>query len=297
MSTIRVNFRISFVLMTCLLSPGIVWAEQSEAVISTGQESGSYYSIGERLRTAMRLQHGIEVRVETSFGSIQNLARLADPSSEISIALTQADALSRFLNDNPDFSNQFIVLGDMGRECALLITGRASGVARFADLKKLPGAEIAVNDLGSGAAVTFGFMMAMNPELVDVTLVYVDTMEALLQMKVAGVHTDLKAAMLVQRPSTRSAAVQVLLENSADYRLIPIRASDVTNLTLPDGSVVYTFEKVNIGNSRGAATLEVETLCTRGLLLASKRKLSREIRSKFAKSMLESSKTVIGSDE
>jgi len=300
MSIIRVHLRISFALAACLfllgMSPGIGWADPSEAVISTGQESGSYYSIGERLRTAMQRQHGIQVRVKTSFGSIQNLARLADPTSDVSIALTQADALSRFLADNSSFANQFIVLGDMGRECALLITDSSSDVARFTDLKKSSDTEISVNDLGSGAAVTFGYLMAMNPELASVNLVYVDTMEALLQMKVAGAHTRLKATMLVQRPSTHSEAVKVLLGNREDYRLIPIRASDVANLTLPDGSVVYTFEKVNVGNSTGAAALEVETLCTRGLLLASKKKLSRDVRSKFARSMLESSKAVIGND-
>ena len=44
----------------------------------------------------------------------------------------------------------------------------------------------------------------------------------------------------------------------------------------------------------GAGALEVETLCTRGLRLASKRKLGREFRSKLAASMLGSSETVSG---
>jgi hypothetical protein len=294
MPTHRTRLRIALVVAASLLSAGSVQAEQMSAVISTGQASGSYFAIGHRLRTAMKLEHDLDIQVETSFGSLQNLARLADPSSDVSIALTQADALSRFLHDNAGFASQFLVLGDMGRECALLITDRKSSVVGFSDLKNAPGSEVSVNDLGSGAAVTFEYLKVMNPGLRNLKLRFVDTMEALLQMRVAGPASTLKATMLVQRPSTRTEVVKVLLQNAKDYRLIPIRASDVENGRLPDGSVVYSFEKVNVGESMGPDTLEVETLCTRGLLLASKKKLGRDFRSKLAASMLGSSDKVSG---
>ena len=79
--------------------------------------------------------------------------------------------------------------------------------------------------------------------------------------------------------------------------VLTVTLADVENRKLPDGSVVYTFEKVNIGNTTGTNALDVETICTRGLLLASKRKLSREIRSKLSALMLQSSETVIGDDK
>ena len=294
MSTHRTRLSIALFLAVWVFLPGRAQAEQMGAVIGTGQESGSYFAIGQRLRTAMKLEHDLDIRVKTSFGSLQNLARLADPSSDVSIALTQADALSRFLHDNAGFASQFLVLGDMGRECALLITDKTSSVVNFKDLKGAPGSEVSVNDLGSGAAVTFDYLKAMNPGLREVKLRYVDTMEALLQMRVAGRQSRLKATMLVQRPSTRTEVVKVLLQNAADYRLIPIRESDVENGRLPDGSVVYSFEKVNVGESMGEDALEVETLCTRGLLLASKKKLGRDFRSKLAASMLGSAEQVSG---
>jgi len=91
--------------------------------------------------------------------------------------------------------------------------------------------------------------------------------------------------MLLQRPSARSAPVRILLENPDDYRLVPISELDVENSKLPDGSVVYSFERVDIGSTSGDDCLDVDTVCTRDLLLASKRKLSRDVRSKLSTSM------------
>jgi len=242
----------------------------------------------------MQTQHDIRIEVETSSGSIQNLARLADPSSKFGLALTQADALSRFLQSNPDFANEFIVLGDMGKECVILIAASKDDISSFSDLKSKAGGEISVDDPGSGASATFDYLQSMDPEFAQIRPVYVDTIEALLQMKVAGEYTHLKAAMLVQRPSTRSAPVTILLENPDHYQLIPISELDVENSTLPDGSAVYSFERVNIGKTSGDHSLDINTICTRGMLLASKSKLNRELRSKLSKSMLESAGTVSG---
>lgn len=296
MSIVHAKVCAVLVAAICLLLPEAATAQGWDAAISTGHKGGSYFYIGKRLQTTMQIRHELRINVETSSGSIQNLARLADPSSEIGLALTQTDALNQFLNSNAEFADEFIVLGDAGKECVLLITGKGSGISNFADLKENPGGEISVDDPGSGASATISYLQAMDPEFANTTPVYVDTIEALLQIKVAGQYTKLKAAMLVQRPTTRSRPVTVLLENPNDYRLIPVLEADVQNGKLPDGSVVYTFENVNIGNTSGADALNVDTICTRGLLLASKRKLSREVRSKLSAVMLEFSATVIGED-
>jgi hypothetical protein len=296
MPTIHAKVCVVLVSTVFLFLPGAVWAQMWDTSISTGHEGGSYYYIGKRLQTTMQIRHELRIDVATSSGSIQNLARLADPSSEIGLALTQTDALSQFLHSNEEFANEFIVLGDAGKECVVLITGKNSGISNFADLKKHAG-EISIDDPGSGASATFAYLQAMDPELARTKPAYVDTIEALLQIKVAGKYTELKAAMLVQRPSARSAPVTVLLENPKDYRLIPVSEADIENSKLPDGSVVYTFEPVNIGETSGQSSLDVNTICTRGLLLASKRKLGRDLRSKLSTVMLESSATVIGEDD
>ena len=276
------------------LAPSIARSQTTHTSISTGREDGSYFYIGRRLQTAMLLEHDYRIAVETSSGSVQNLARLADSSSSFGLALTQSDALSRFLQANSEFAKEFIVLGDAGKECVVLITAKKEGIRDFSQLKTMAGGEISVDDPGSGASATFDYLVAMDPTLAKAKPVFVDTMEALLQIKVAGTHTNLKAAMLVQRPSTRSAPVKILLEYPDDYHLIPITESDVQNSTLPDDSVVYTFEKVKIGGTAAQEGLEVDTICIRSLLLASKAKLGRGIRSKLSLTMLNSADLVIG---
>jgi TRAP-type uncharacterized transport system substrate-binding protein len=279
--------------LSCLVT-GPAWSQRAGPSISTGREGGNYFEIGQRLSAAMLLEHNFKIGVATSSGSIQNLARVADASSPIGLALTQSDALSGFIRSNPEFADDFIVLGDAGRECVVLITSKKDGVASFSQLKSIPGAEISVDDLGSGASATFDHLMEMDPALAKTKPVFVDMVEAMLQVKVGGAHTKLKAVMLVQRPSARSSAVEILLENASDYQLVPIRETDVQNAKLPDDSVVYTFEKVKIGGGQGRATFAVDTICTRSLLLASKEKLNRELRSQLSLVMLNSSKSIIG---
>jgi TRAP-type uncharacterized transport system substrate-binding protein len=297
MPTVVAKFLAVTAIAALQLIPSNAWSEEADTAISTGREDGSYFYIGRRLQTTMLLEHDYRIGVETSSGSVQNLARLADPSGNIGLALTQSDALHRFLGANSEFAKEFIVLGDAGKECVVLISAKKDGISNFSQLKSLTDGEISVDDPGSGASATFNYMVEMNPELASVRPVFVDTMEALLQIKVAGAHTDLKAAMLVQRPSVRSPAVKILLENPSDYQLVPILESDVQNSKLPDDSVVYTFEKVKVGGTSGQRGLEVDTICIRGLLLASKAKLSRKIRSKLSLVMLNSADSVIGKDE
>jgi hypothetical protein len=114
---------------------------------------------------------------------------------------------------------------------------------------------------------------------------------------VAGERTKLEAAMIVQRPKARSAPIKTVLENPDTYRLIPIKEADVGNAKLPDGSVVYTSERVTVGGRSDQRSLEIDTLCTRGIMLASKEKLDKDLRSQLSALMLESAGKIIGSDQ
>jgi len=136
--------------------------------------------------------------------------------------------------------------------------------------------------------------VSMDPALRKTKPVFVDTVEAMLQVKMGGAHTQLRAVMLVQRPSAQTPPIKILLDNANDYQLVPIRETDIQNAKLPDDRVVYTFEKVRIGGGEESAAFEVDTICTRSLLLASKAKLDREMRSQLSHVMLNSSKSIIG---
>lgn len=273
-------------------------AASSEVVISTGKRGGSYYGIGLRLQTELRLDHEREaVVVATSEGSLENLARLDDPQSKVNVALTQADALKRYLGDHPEFAEEYLVLADLGRECAFIVAAREGPIGSAADLKKNGGHQISVEAPTSGAAVTWENMTRLEPSFGNTSPVFVDFMEAMLQIKAGGEFSPLKAAMFVQRPRQRSPAAKLAYERLGDYRFVPIRDTDVKGDLLLDGSAVYTFERVTLGGKSRKEPIEVETLCTRGLMLAAKSKLSADLRGLLAKVMLEESGDIVGADE
>jgi TRAP-type uncharacterized transport system substrate-binding protein len=292
-----IALRVIVLLFTAIVLQvsGTAWARDVAAVMSTGREGGSYYRIGQRLQRTMAAEHEVWIDVLTSRGSLANLARLDDPSSPVGVTLTQADALNRYLQSHPEFADEFIVLGDAGKECVFLIAGSAGSITTAANLKEETGGEISVDDSESGASVTFEYMTQLEPRFGATTASPVDTMEALLQLKMATEHTKLKAAMVVQRPKVLSTPMRVALENPDDYRLVPITEADVGNARLPDGNVVYSFEHVNVGGLQRSA--EIDTMCTRGLMLASKEKLSKDLRSQLSTLMLESAAKIIGFDE
>lgn len=272
-------------------------AAGADLVISTGREGGSYHAIGLRLRSELSARHRRSVDVVTSVGSLENLDRLGDPLSKVNLAFTQTDALDRYLEDHPEFAQEMLVLGDVGRECVFIVASRDGPIADASDLKKVAGYEISLDAPASGAAVTFDSMSQLEPAFQNTSPVFVDLAEALLQLKVGGEHSSLKAALFVQRPLRRSRAMQVVLDEPEAYRLVPITERDLPNTRLPDGSEVYEFEEVTVGGKERREPLRVETLCLRGLLLGAKPKLDRELRALLSQVLLASGSRIVGEDE
>lgn len=291
---------LSTIVLALVLSAPNVAAQEPQVdsvVISTGRDGGSYFQIGSRLKGIMLSRHQTMVEVVPSRGSLENLIRLDDPASNVSLALTQADALAAYVEKKPDFSDRFIAIGDVGKECAILVTGSQDSLETVQAIKSSEGIEISVDTAHSGAALTLHQMIALEPDLATLTPVYVDVLQALLQIKIASSHSKLRALLLMQRPSAVPEPVRFILDNPESYRVVPILESDVGNVELPDGSPVYTFEKVSVGGRERPESIELETLCTHGLLLASKSKLSRDARSKLSRMMLQSGDEVIGNTE
>lgn len=265
-------------------------------VIATGAEGGSYFYIGRRLSTELVVTYNQTVKVVTSEGSLDNLSRLEDPESAVNVALAQGDALRAFLQKHPAFANRFTVLGDVGRECAFVVANRERGPATAADLKAEGAGQLSVGDPGSGAALTFETMRSLAPGFAAIQPVHVPLTEALLQVKVGSAYSPLRAAMLVQRPKRISPPVETVLGAPEAFRLVPILATDLPNAKLPDGSDVYTFERVSLGGDRKGHQ-EVDTLCTRGLLLGAPDKLSKQARTRLSEILLQSGERIAGSDQ
>ncbi len=289
------RFLATFCLLT--LAAGAAPAEEGrwDFVISSGKEGGFYFDVGKRLRLLLNRQ-GKLVEQRKSQGSLENLAALDDPKDPANIALAQADALHAYLTEHPDFLDEFVVLDDVGKECVFFLTRRGSGIESAADLKKGDRRKLSVDNPDSGAAVTFELMKQLDPGFANTDVTYVDVMEGLLQLRLGGEYTDLGAVMLVQRPRTLSPALEIALDDLETFHVAPVRKLDLEKISLPGGRPVYTFETVTAGFGRGQS-VTFETLCTRGLLLGARKKLSDAQRILIAQTILESGSYIApGSD-
>ncbi|MDS4028006.1 MAG: TAXI family TRAP transporter solute-binding subunit [Candidatus Contendobacter sp.] len=276
-----------------LFAAGLAQAADPPIVISTGKSGGGYNTIGERLKSVLAEQDQ-PAQVLTSAGSIENLTRLDDPQSPVSVGFTQADALKYYLKGHPGFADQFIGLGEIGKECVFIVTGKDSDIRSDSDLQqKGRNGLIAVQSPNSGVAVTWEYMTMLEPAFKNTAPAFVDGTEALLQIKSGGKASKIQAAMVVQKPMAKSTEMQVVLENPKDFRLIPVKDWDL-NDKLPDGSAVYTFENVTVAEKKWGFDTTVDTICTRGLMLANKNKLTADQRARLSKVMLLATSRVVG---
>jgi TRAP-type uncharacterized transport system substrate-binding protein len=283
----------SALLLTAALGMTSAQAADPLITISTGKSAGGYNTIGGRLKSVLAEQDQ-PAEVLTSAGSLENLNRLADPASPVNVGLAQADALKYYLKDHPGFADKFINLGEIGQECVFIVTGKDSDIRSDSDLQeKGKGRLIAVQSPNSGVAVTWEYMTELEPAFKNTAPAFVDGAEALLQLKSGGKASKIQAVMVVQKPMAKSTEMQVVLENPKDFRLVPVKDWDL-NDKLPDGSAVYTFEDVTVAEKKWGFDTSVDTICTRGLMLANKEKLTANQRARLAKVMLLAASRVVG---
>jgi hypothetical protein len=271
-SIARIHFVATLVLLgsLCLVGPAYGQLAAPFLVISSGNEDGNYYRMASRIQAQLSAGYQKFAEVLTSHGSFENLARLDDPSSPVAVTFAQADALNAYIAKNPGFAREFSVLADLGNECVFLLTGRKSGIKSFADLKSGAGQKIAVGHREGGPAVTYGYMTQLEPALENSRPLYIDVMESMLLLKRGESAPNVKAAMVVQRPHILSPALELALEDPEDFRVIQIRPGELQSTSLPDGSNVYTYEKITLRGS------PIATLCTRGLLLTANKKIDEK---------------------
>ena len=262
------------------------FARASDLVIGSGSEQGYYHEVATRLATVLRSEYETVTEVVPSNGSLENLKNLVDPASSVSLGLVQADALRFYLRNRKDATQKLEVLTSIGRECAFLVAGRQGRVREFADLKS-PKILLALPAEQSGARVTFASMKNLDPALGKAGLLGLTALEALLGIKSGAVD----AALFVQRPRAVP-PLEIVLENQDLYQFVSIPAGEVPNAKLPDGSPVYTFGNVKLGFGKNFSA-SVDTVCTRGLLIGSKSKLSVPNRDLVARALVASGRYIL----
>lgn len=247
-------------------------ASDGTLVMSAAKKGGGYWGVGTRLRDVAQLQ-GLTIDVIESNGSLQNLQRLDDPDSPVALALTQADALKHYLHSHPTFVKKVDILESIGHECVLVIAGIDRGIDSVKDLWGDNGRVMAIRSPDSGVAATFDYMTLLEPRFKATVVKHMETLEAMERIKEPGDAGGLSAVMLVQRPKVRSPEVDLALRQPEVYRFVDIDDSALED-KLPSGQAVYTLMDITLQRGEGAAGVTVRTICTEGLLLAAKSKLS-----------------------
>lgn len=253
-------------------------AKDADIVFSAGRKGGGYWGVAERMQR-VGSESGLTVEIRESVGSLQNLARLADPDSPVNLTLTQADALKSYLKEHPGFGNRIDILESIGLECVFIIAASASDLENDQDLQDPKGHIIAIPGAQSGVAVTFDYMSELVPGLSNTQPVYREPMEAMLQLGAAG---EADAIMLVHRPKVQTAEIRLALDQPDKYKLIPVEDRHLAD-RLPSGESVYEFLDVPLTRTGMNVDRSVPTICTKGLLLSSPRKLDKDAKKRLDK--------------
>jgi hypothetical protein len=270
---------LSALLATLLatLLAALLWSAGSAAfaadlvlTIATGSPGRAYHSVGERLR-AVGSERGMEVLVITTDGSLENLTRLADPTDPVDVALTQADALHRFMGENPGFGASVKIMESIGPECVFAIAPVDGAIDDFEGWQRAVAPKVALPAPESGVALTHAIMAGVIPELADDEPVYLDAAAAIDALHAEG-DGSADLAFSVHRAKFRGPELRAALARPDRYRIIPI-ADKRLKLQFADGSTAY--EQITLPLVRGSAAgdISIDTLCTKGLLVSAPAKL------------------------
>ena len=271
--------RIQQLLSLLLLTLSLPWAHAAETtdietgiVISAGREGLGYWGIATRLQ-AVALESSLPIDILESVGATENLKRLADPNSPVSLALTQSDALRRYLDLHPGFQVDLEIFESIGKECVFVITDKNSDLHSEDDLRA-PGTghRLAIQSADSGSAVTFELMRTLDPDLGNIDVVYMDTLTAMDQLG-ADSPDAVDAVMLVHRPKVHSAELRRALTNPERFQLLSFD-NPIPGGKLPNGDPVYVPLDVPLIRTGWKTERSVPTLCMEGLLVGSRNKLS-----------------------
>ncbi|MEU1470851.1 TAXI family TRAP transporter solute-binding subunit [Streptomyces sp. NPDC005761] len=156
-------------------------APNGTLTFSTGVRSGVYQRYGERLKAALAKDlPEVSIRLQTSEGSQQNIARVAAGRADFTIATT--DAVATYLRDGKPGAERLRGCVRLYDDYVQLVVDRGSDIRSVADLR---GHRVAVGQPGSGVRLLADRLMTaagLDP-VNDVTpmSVGIDTMPELLE--------------------------------------------------------------------------------------------------------------------
>ncbi|MCP4465364.1 MAG: hypothetical protein GY813_01260 [Halieaceae bacterium] len=240
----------------------------SHIILSSGIPGGGYWNAGARIKEVAMSELGLSVENRASRGSRDNLQKLLDMDSPVSLAFVQADVLQYHRNTAAEgVVNHLELVENIGEECVFIITGKESGIRDESDLEEAKNFRLGIASADSGIAFTFDYMSSRLAGLLNIAVRYGDTLSLTKQLNDLNASVD--AVMTVHRPRELSAEVEYALSNQSDYRFVDLSGARLPQ-ALWDGRKVYHPMQLAMPGAEEA----VNTICVLGLLLANKYKLS-----------------------
>lgn len=233
---------------------------ESTVRIASGIPGGTYRDIyAESLATELT-GHRV-VQIDTA-GSGENFERLV--SGEAEIAFIQADIYASRLQEEPYLREGLAILGRLGDEC-IYVAGRKEGPVKSVNGLGEPvgdrPARIAVGPEASGMNGSWDYLVTLQPDLAEASIVHAEGIRAL-DLLARG---DVDAVGWVTDPKNLEHKMLVNLHKNHSLQLMPLDDTAFSG-TLPDGTRVYTSKSITI--SKGVVrSKKLLTVCTSALVV------------------------------
>jgi TRAP transporter TAXI family solute receptor len=203
--------------------------------ITTGSSSGSYMKVGQNLAKLVEGGNVLE-----SKGSIENLERLAAGKADIGIV--QLDAYAWFSGKSPEKAAKIEVMGTLYKECIHIAVNKDGKVQDEDDLQK-EGATIAIGKQGSGSAVTWDYMMKLEPGYKKSAVVFKGGSRAFAKLLLSDKKgtSGIDAIMWVTRPNLNDKYLKMVMDNPK-LTMIEVDDKDLNDTYKPLGRPIYEFQ-------------------------------------------------------
>lgn len=226
-------------------------------VITTGSKTGSYIKVGNNLKNMLGTGE-----VVTSKGSVENLERLLKGDAQI--GLVQMDAFAWYTLKHPEVSTEVEVIGGLYEECAYLAVRKDGKVNDEDDLQSVEGATIAVGSKGSGTAVTWDYMLKLEPKYKNSRVEFTGGTRAISKL----IANQVDAVMWVTKPNLDGKMAKTVLKNK-DLDLVGFNDKDLNDKLPATGKPVYQFRKID--TEKGFFNdKEITTACVEAVVVARK---------------------------
>lgn len=229
--------------------------------ITTGGSTGTYIKVGHNLSSM--IPGG---KVIKSKGSVQNIDRII--SGEADVGIVQLDAYAWYLDKHPDAKGKLEVMGSLYKECIHIAVNKDGKVQNEDDLQK-SGVTIAVGKQGSGTAVTWDYMMKLEPGYKKASVSFSGGSRAFGKLSLSSKkgQSDIDAVMWVTKPNINNKYLKIVRENP-QLRMIAVNDKDLNDTYKPLGRPIYEFDGLPTKDG-WFSDGELKTPCVEAAIVAS----------------------------